>query len=86
MGNIGNRYKNTISLIVEDTINNYIISDRNPEEKGFREWLSTRKMYYNNRITNEVIKRKPIEKAQAVGYIAVEIYKIMERDYESTRT
>jgi hypothetical protein len=83
MPKIGNRYKNVISLIVEDTINNYIMSDRNPEEKGFREWLAIRKTYYNNRITNEVVSRKPIEKAQAVGYVAIEIYKIMERDYDN---
>jgi hypothetical protein len=82
---IGNTYKNVISVITLDALNNYINSEKNPEENEFRKWLKPKKFYYLNRITARLLEQKPIEKTQAVGYIAVEIYKIMERDYESSK-
>jgi len=82
MPKIGNTYKNIISVMVLDALNNYISSENNPEENDFRRWLKGKKLYYLNRITNEVIKRKPIEKVQAMGYVAIEVYKIKERDYD----
>jgi hypothetical protein len=81
----GNTYKNTLSVITLDALNNYINSENNPEENEFREWLKPKKFYYLNRITARLLEQKPIEKTQAVGYIAVEIYKIMEKDYEPTK-
>jgi hypothetical protein len=78
----GNTYKNTLSVITLDALNNYINSENNPEENEFRRWLKPKKLYYLNRITATVLEKKPIERTQAVGYIAVEIYKIMETDYE----
>lgn len=85
MPKIGNTYKNIISVMVLDALNTYINSENNPEENDFRRWLKGKKLYYLNRITNEVIKRKPIEKVQAMGYVAIEVYKIMERDYEPSK-
>ncbi len=82
MPKIGNTYKNIVSVMVLDALNNYINSENNPEENDFRRWLKGKKLYYLNRITNEVIKRKPIEKVQAMGYVAIEVYKIKERDYD----
>lgn len=80
-----NTYKNTLSVITLDALNNYINSEKNPEENEFRRWLKPKKFYYLNRITAKLLEQKPIETTQAVGYIAVEIYKIMERDYEPTK-
>jgi hypothetical protein len=88
MGKLGDIYKNKISIIVAEAMQTYINSEHlNPDENSFRRWLNTKKGYYQNRITNEIIaKYKPVNKAQAVGYIGIEIYKIMERDYESRTT
>jgi hypothetical protein len=86
MPKIAEVYKNKISLIVIDTIKNYVASDRDPEDKLFKEWLDQKAIYYANRITNTVVSMKPSEKAQAVGYIAIEIYKIKERDYDTRTT
>ncbi len=82
MPKIANQYKNKISVITMDALNNFINSEENPEEKGFKDWLKPKKLYYLHRIVNEVIKRKPIEKVQALGWIAIEVYKIKERDYD----
>lgn len=86
MPKIAELYKEKIALIVTDTIKNYVASDRNPEDKLFKEWLEQKAIYYANRITNTIVSMKPSEKAQAVGYIAIEIYKIKERDYDTRTT
>jgi hypothetical protein len=78
----GSTYKNVISVLALDALNNYINSENNPEENDFRRWLKPKKLYYLNRITASVLKKKPMEKTQAIGYIAIEIYKIMEKDYD----
>ena len=86
MPKIASRYKNKISAITMDALNNFINSKENPEEEGFKDWLKGKKLYYLNRIVNEVVKRNPITNLQAMGYVAIEVYKIMERDYEQNRT
>jgi hypothetical protein len=86
MPKIAEVYKNKISLLVVDTIKNYVASDRNPEDKLFKEWLDQKAIYYANRITNKIVSMKPNEKAQAVGYIAIEILRIKERDYDTRTT
>lgn len=77
-------YKNKIHLIVVDTINNYVNATHiNPDENQFRRWLDSKQVYYTNRITNRLVSKwKPNDKAQAVGYVAMEIDEIRERDYE----
>lgn len=86
MPKIASSYKNKVSVIVLDSLNNYINSENNPEENEFRRWLKPKKLYYLSRIVNEVVKKKCITNIQVQTYAAIEVYKIMERDYEPTTT
>jgi hypothetical protein len=47
-------YKNRVSLVVRDCIDNYLTYNNKPEEAQFIQWLSERKFYYCNRFTNTI--------------------------------
>lgn len=81
MGRMGKNYQNRIALVVQDGLNSYLSSDKNPEENEFRKWLENKKLYYQNRIVNAVVKKKPANNTLALAYTTIEVYKIMEEQY-----
>ncbi len=71
-----NRYKNAVSIIVDDALLNYITGGL-ANEVDFRMWLSERRFYYKNRIVNTIVPLKLTEKLNIISVVQEEVDKII---------
>jgi hypothetical protein len=73
------RYKNEISLIIKEALNNYVTQNDKPEEANFIKWFCERMNYYQFRFTNTIVAKNFSDKRDVIIAVAEEIDKLQQQ-------
>lgn len=74
------RYREEVSTIVQNGFTNFI-ANGNPDELEFRLWLGARKHYYQFRLENIIVARKPTTGVEILTMLQEEVDKIKETTF-----